>query len=95
VGAALGSLFSEGAKLLHIPGFASGTDFAPGGLSLVGEHGPELVNLPRGSQVIPNQPSQQLMNRAPSITIGTVNNYTQADLGSLARDIGFQLALRA
>ncbi|MGY3358470.1 hypothetical protein ACVWZK_005133 [Bradyrhizobium sp. GM0.4] len=27
---------------------------APGGMSLVGENGPELVNLPRGSQVVPN-----------------------------------------
>lgn len=36
-------------------GFASGTDFAPGGVSLVGERGPELVNLPRGAQVIPNE----------------------------------------
>lgn len=34
--------------------FAGGTDFAPGGLAMVGERGPELVNLPRGSQVIPN-----------------------------------------
>uniref|UniRef100_UPI0015923E2E phage tail tape measure protein n=1 Tax=Martelella sp. HB161492 TaxID=2720726 RepID=UPI0015923E2E len=34
--------------------FASGTDFAPGGTAIVGEKGPELVNLPRGSQVIPN-----------------------------------------
>ena len=33
---------------------AGGTDFAPGGLTVVGEKGPELVNLPRGSQVIPN-----------------------------------------
>lgn len=40
---------------LPIPGFANGTNFAPGGLSLVGERGPELVNLPRGSQVIPNR----------------------------------------
>ena len=37
-----------------IPGFASGTNFAPGGAAWVGENGPELVNLPRGSQVIPN-----------------------------------------
>lgn len=37
-----------------IPAFADGTDFAQGGLSLVGERGAELVNLPRGSQVIPN-----------------------------------------
>ena len=38
----------------HLFGFAGGTDFAPGGLSVVGERGPELVNLPRGAQVIPN-----------------------------------------
>lgn len=31
--------------------FAAGTLSAPGGLSLVGEHGPELVALPRGSRV--------------------------------------------
>ena len=37
-----------------VPAFARGTSFAPGGLSLVGERGPELVNLPRGAQVIPN-----------------------------------------
>lgn len=35
-------------------GAATGTDFAPGGLTLVGERGPEIVNLPRGAQVIPN-----------------------------------------
>lgn len=34
--------------------FASGTNFAPGGMAIVGENGPEAVNLPRGSQVIPN-----------------------------------------
>lgn len=39
---------------LRVPGFANGTNFAPGGAAWVGERGPELVNLPRGSQVIPN-----------------------------------------
>lgn len=43
------SLFSS-----LIPKFAGGTEFAPGGMALVGERGPELVNLPRGAQVIPN-----------------------------------------
>jgi hypothetical protein len=33
--------------------FAVGTRNAPGGMALVGERGPELINLPRGSQVIP------------------------------------------
>lgn len=35
-------------------GYADGTDFAPGGLALVGERGPEIVSLPRGSAVYPH-----------------------------------------
>lgn len=35
-------------------GFADGTSSAPGGLSWVGERGPELMNVPRGAQIIPN-----------------------------------------
>lgn len=42
-------------------GFQHGTDFAPGGPALVGESGPEIVNLPRGAQVIPNN---QITNNA-------------------------------
>jgi len=37
-----------------IPGFASGLRNFSGGLAVLGENGPELVNLPRGSDVIPN-----------------------------------------
>jgi hypothetical protein len=37
-----------------IPGFANGVTGFSGGLALVGERGPELVNLPRGADVIPN-----------------------------------------
>jgi hypothetical protein len=43
-----------------IPGFANGTNFAPGGLSLVGERGPELVNLPRGAGVMSNRELRSL-----------------------------------
>jgi hypothetical protein len=48
--------FGGGAIGKLIPGFAGGTNSAPGGAAIVGENGPELVNLPRGSQVIPNIP---------------------------------------
>jgi hypothetical protein len=34
-----------------VPSFATGTRNAPGGMALVGERGPELVNLPKGSSV--------------------------------------------
>jgi hypothetical protein len=37
-----------------VPGYASGTSYAPGGAAVVGERGPELVNLPKGSRVTPN-----------------------------------------
>ena len=42
---------------ISLPGFASGTTFAPGGAAVVGESGPELgpvgTPLPRGAQVVP------------------------------------------
>ncbi|MCI0999208.1 phage tail length tape measure family protein [Ochrobactrum sp. C6C9] len=57
-GGGLGGGFSAnttlGNFLKGIPGFATGTNSAPGGMAWVGENGPELVNLPRGAQVIPN-----------------------------------------
>lgn len=53
-GLSSGNPFTDLFSLGLIPGAASGTDFAFGGPTLVGERGPELVNLPRGAQVIPN-----------------------------------------
>lgn len=43
--------------------FGEGTDFAPGGRAIVGDKGPELVNLPRGAQVVPNNKLAAYMNR--------------------------------
>jgi uncharacterized coiled-coil protein SlyX len=37
-----------------VPRYANGTTYHPGGMAIVGEQGPELVNLPRGSSVTPN-----------------------------------------
>jgi tape measure domain-containing protein len=46
--------------------YAKGTNNAPGGLSLVGEFGPELVNLPKGSQVTPNSKTMSMLNQMNS-----------------------------
>jgi hypothetical protein len=43
--------------------FAAGTNFAPGGIALVGERGPELVNLPRGSQVITASRTRHILDK--------------------------------
>jgi len=49
---ALGTLISSvGSK---VPGFANGVQNFRGGLAVVGERGPELVNLPAGASVTPN-----------------------------------------
>ncbi len=53
IGAAFG-VKGLGKASLGIAKNAKGTDFFGGGLSLVGENGPELVGMPRGSQVVPN-----------------------------------------
>jgi len=45
-----------------IPQFAKGTDSAPGGLSLVGEEGPELVNLPKGAKVHTAKETKAIMS---------------------------------
>ena len=50
--------------------FAMGTDSAPGGTALVGERGPELVNLPRGSQVFTAGETRAIQN---STTTNTTN----------------------
>jgi hypothetical protein len=51
-------------QLSKTKAFATGTSFAPGGTALVGERGPELVNLPRGSRVIPNGKTNAMMQGA-------------------------------
>lgn len=71
------------AGLRSVGANANGTDNWPGGLSWVGEKGPEIVNLPRGAQVVPNDVSRAMMSQpqqAAPISIQVVNNTgVQAD----------------
>lgn len=50
----IGTIGNIARIIAPIPGFATGVQNFGGGLAVVGERGPELVNLPRGSDVIPN-----------------------------------------
>ena len=54
---ALGAILKKQATA-QFPGFATGVRNFKGGTALVGERGPELVNLPQGSDVIPNRALQ-------------------------------------
>lgn len=55
-----------------IPPYANGTDFHPGGLAVVGERGPELLNLPRGSQVMSNRELSELGAGGREMTVRVV-----------------------
>lgn len=48
IGSVVGSIFGSIGKN------ADGTEFWRGGATLVGERGPEIINAPRGSRIIPN-----------------------------------------
>jgi tape measure domain-containing protein len=87
--------------IFGIPGFADGTNYAPGGMAWVGERGPELVNLPRGAQVIPNGPSMALASNgngsndnAPIVIhnhIQVVPGATEEDGAAFARGVTKEL----
>lgn len=53
----------------NLKAFANGTVNAPGGMAWVGERGPELVNLPRGSQVIPAHRAQSMGGGGVTINV--------------------------
>ncbi len=87
LGTSVGALISQ---------FAEGTDYAPGGLSLVGERGPELRYIPRGNQIIPtnkiraggsdmsetNRLLNALVRKNTSVNFTTADVYYGATVGA-------------
>jgi phage-related protein len=71
-----------------VPGFASGTSYAPGGMAWVGERGPELVNLPRGSQVHTASQSQRMAGGGHTYNI-TYHGTNSQDERSVRDDIRY------
>ena len=68
----------------YIPMYQNGTNYAKGGISLVGENGPELRILNEGDKIIPSDITKNLLNSSKfnnqslsssisTITIGTIN----------------------
>jgi phage-related minor tail protein len=74
--------------LLDVPGLAEGGTVTRAGTTLVGERGPELLNLPRGSSVIPlDHPAAYsgAGKGGPSISITTVNPVSEPTSRTLQR----------
>jgi len=65
-----------GVEIPTIPMLAKGTHNHVGGPAIVGEQGPELVFMPRGSQVIPNKESMGMLrvaDRSPQVRHSTTS----------------------
>jgi tape measure domain-containing protein len=78
--------------LSGLPFFADGIKNFQGGLAVVGERGPELVNLPRGSDVIPNHEIAPVGRQGATITnYITMDRFT--DIDALNRRMSFQAAV--
>ncbi|MFD2671811.1 phage tail tape measure protein [Marinicrinis sediminis] len=71
---------SWGIDIPKIPKFGLGTSYFTGGLAMVNErNGGEIVNLPGGSQVIPADKSEQLINNMSNRNV-TVNIKVSGDI---------------
>ena len=81
----------------HILAYDAGTDFHPGGMALVGESGPELVNLPRGSSVMTANDTRQMLDRGNNrnVTVQQTNHiYQPTDVPMVLEKLSFDLARR-
>lgn len=74
-GSGKAGLLSAAFKL--IPKHAKGTDSAPGGWSLVGEEGPELMNLRAGARVINATDTRRLLDQAGQAVTAQANTAIQ------------------
>jgi phage-related minor tail protein len=77
-----------------IPAFATG-GVSAGGLAVVGERGPELVSLPRGSRVHSNAESRKMAGSGKSvnnfnITINAKDT-SDAEMRRIAKSVGRQV----
>ena len=77
----------KGINIPTIPMLAKGTNFFKGGMAIVGEQGPELVELPTGSKVYPNKETMGMLGGAISINIQNMTVRDDNDIEKISRDL--------
>lgn len=81
-------LLAQLGKKLKIPGFSNGVQNFGGGLAVVGERGPELVELPGGSTVHSNQESMGMMggNTTINVNLSGIHTRSRSDVRELGKE---------
>jgi phage-related protein len=86
----VGGKISGYTHINEIPQLATGVTNFGGGMALVGENGPEIVNLPRGSNVIPNR-EVATGGGMPAIQV-TQNIYGEMDMDQKLRQLAYAVS---
>ena len=84
----------KGINIPNIPTLWKGTNFTIGGPTLVGEQGPELVNMPRGASVMPAHKTRSVLEgvgRTEVVGRQTANIYVELDGRTLTKVVGANL----
>lgn len=76
-----------------IPHLATGTSGFGGGMALVGEQGPELVNLPRGAEVYTAGQTKDMLAGGQNIIINIAKVDSKMDVEQMAREIGYRIGI--
>ena len=87
-------LGGKGINIPKIPTLWKGSNYTLGGLTLVGEQGPELVNMPRGASVTPAHKTEQMLNNANGpveivLKIDNFYNNTANDIEKIADELTY------
>ena len=87
-------LGGKGVNIPRIPRLWKGTNFTIGGPTLVGEQGPELVNMPRGASVMPAHKTRSALEGVGKTEVvgrQTANIYVELDGRTLTKVVGANL----
>lgn len=84
-------------RLIGVSWLARGTNFAHGGATIVGEHGPELLDLPPGSRVTPawqtrSQDGTAVSAGAPSVLVEQLHVHNEIDEQRFLKKLAWRLA---
>ena len=84
----------NGINIPRIPTLWKGSNFTIGGPTLVGEQGPELVNMPRGASVMPAHKTRSALEGVGKTEVvgrQTANIYVELDGRTLTKVVGANL----
>ena len=87
-------LFTFKPDLSFLPGLHTGGLIKKGGLAVVGERGPELVNLPTGARVHSNAQSQAMMGQTINIHVNGRVGATDAEIKDIANKLSAEMNRR-